>query len=111
MKIVKQVKEYIWVIGNIGVASCGNCKWAGSDCEAHDHLSEVLFSAGQIETEISIYKLTPAVSATSDPDSSILRHHSLLFKCQFCQELNFRDRIICFVHCKADLEVLLLSVC
>ena len=62
-------------IGNIGVASCGNCKWAGSDCGAHDHLSEVLFSAGQIQSEISIYKLTPAVPATSDPASSILRHY------------------------------------
>ena len=61
-----------------GVASCGNCKWAGSDCEAHDHLSEVLFSAGQIETEISIYKLTPTVPATGDPESSILRHNCRL---------------------------------
>ena len=66
-------------IGSIGVASCGNCKWAGSDCGAHDHLSEVLFSAGQIQSEISIYKLTPALPATSDPASSILRNH-----CRIC---------------------------
>ena len=73
--------EYIWVLAILGsqVASCGNCKWAGSDCGAHDHLSEVLFSAGQIQSEISIYKLTPAVPATSDPASSILRHH-----CRIC---------------------------